>query len=184
MRSFKGWLKFLQHEPCLLIAQSKESLHFAQVTAERNRTTRASVQLSSPCGGEAEGGWASPVHLCYLVMCTELSHVVEGRRAWEINYLTWAWLCFCSCFGFCFWGRFLARSKPSDLCRVMYARNPLYLHEGTYLHNQKCSLCWQRFMQAHTARSLSHMVNPIRTVYVSHFRFQLRQVCNPKSAIH
>lgn len=49
-----------------------------------------------------------------------------------------------------------APSQACELYRVMYARNPLYLHEGTYLHNLKCSLLWQKCTQTHTQQEACH----------------------------
>lgn len=78
---------------------------------------------------------------------------------------------------------FLFHPKASEQHRVMYARNPLYLQEGTYLHNQKCSLQWQKYIQANAAKSLPHKLKLIRIIYVYHFIFELRQICNPNSSI-
>lgn len=41
----------------------------------------------------------------------------------------------------------------------------------------------RRHTRTHSEELATHMLNPIRTVYVYHFRFELRQTCNPNSSI-
>lgn len=96
------------------------------------------------CGGTVSAH--SLLLRCLLVVLhSELTHTAEGEgRGAEINHLSPAWHCFC----FCLLARFPHLLK--NFYKVMYERSPLYLHEGTYLHNQKCSLLWQKCVQAHT----------------------------------
>lgn len=161
---FNGWRGFLQQDARRFISQRTGNLYIAKVEASdagnytcavRNMMTNATVFSSpTPVVVRRDGKPASSVHLRCSWLCHTLNwHTLLGAwHAWQMNYPSWAWRGACSGRG----GEVLRRPNASPTRRVVYMRNHLRLHEGTYSHEHKCRLWWQKRMQAPAQQGPCH----------------------------
>lgn len=109
----------------------------------------------------------------------------EGGRAWEINRLSWAWHCFCFCLGACFFFLYCTIPKPLNYTGL-YMRETLSVCMKAHIYITRNVVCTKKKKSMHVGshrRSSPHILNPIRTVYGNHFRFERRQISNPNSSI-
>lgn len=81
-------------------------------------------------------------------------------------------------FGFCLREVFIFCAVPKPLDHTgLYIRETLCLCMKTHIYITRTVVCAEKNACRHTntARSLPHILNHIRTVYMRHFRFELRQ---------
>lgn len=189
---FNGQSSFLQQDARRFISQRTGNLYVAKVEASdegnytcvvRNMMTNTTV-FSSPTPvvvrRDGKHTLSSPLPAPgYLAHWTD-KRCWRGGRGAEINRLSAVWHCFCSCL----LARFLHHPKKKSYTGLCM-RGALSFCMKAHIYITRNVVCTDKSACRLTrpTRSLPHTLNPIRTVYVYHFRFELRQICNPNSSI-
>ena len=161
---FNGQQSFLRQDARRFVSQRTGNLYIAKVEASdvgnytcavRNMMTNATV-FSSPTPVVVRRDGEHPPFASaasWLSQALKWHRLSEGGRPGGDKSFVLSVTLFLLLLR-----RFSRHPTASELYRVMYARNPLYLHGGTYLHNQKCRLRRQNGAQAHahTQRGACH----------------------------